>query len=317
MSEFLIYGDPHIRYQRPVNRKEGFYEQLKAKLKEVKKIEKQIQPKVVFGLGDLFDNEASLFFNFLMYDLSEYIQGHISLIGNHDSKNKSVETRGTMLGVVQKHSVVSVPHEDLVLGNVLFRFGHYPIKDTISHECKFNGLKVMLMHDYILSSKETIGARGEFKEAKNIKTDFDIYLLGHYHFPFAENNLCEGITREKHKVLFYNPGSLLRLTTKEKDYNRIPKVAILKVNDEDASFKLTEINLECALDYKDVYDFEGVNKKKGLKSLESKFVDSIKENISNNYDREELILNHIKEVSKDKDVNDYVSRKIEQWKERK
>lgn len=313
MSKYLIYGDPHIRYKRPVNRKEGFYEELKAKLKEISEIEGKVKPNKVFGLGDLFDNEASSFLSFLMYDVSKYLKGHISLIGNHDSKKKSLDTRGTMLGVMEEHNIVSVPKEDMIIGNVLFRFAHYPIKDEISHECDFKGLKVMLSHDVIIPTKESEGIFYDYKKANSLKTDFDIYLLGHYHFPFAEKILCNGINREEHKVMFYNPGSLVRLTTKEKDYNRIPKIAILEVDDVDASFKLREMDLACAKPYKEVYDFDKIEKKKEVKDMESKFVNSLKENISNNYDREEVILKHIEDVSTDKEVNTYVRKQIDEW----
>lgn len=313
MSKFIIYGDPHIRYKRPANRKESFYEELKAKLKDIFEFEKAVRPNAVFGLGDLFDNEASNFLSFLMYDLSQYIKGHYSLIGNHDSKKKSLELRGTMLGVLNSHGIIKVPTSDLIIGNVLFRFAHYPIRDEIDHSCEFKGLKVMLAHDTIIPLSEGKDVNYEYKRTSSLETDFDIYFLGHYHFPFTEKVACQGITRMKHNVLFYNPGSILRLTTKEKDYDRIPKIAILEVN-EDATFKLKEMDLQSAKDYKEVYDFEEVRKKKDMKDMESKFVNSIKENISNNYDREEVILKHIEEVSKDQEVNAYVSRKIEEWK---
>ncbi|MFA5153303.1 MAG: metallophosphoesterase family protein [Clostridia bacterium] len=310
---YLFFGDPHIRYKRPENRKEGFYEQLKEKLREVKSIAKKFEIKETFCLGDLFDNEASLFFNFLMYDISDYLQGYNTLIGNHDSKLKSLETRGTMLGVLEKHGIVKIPKEDLIIGNVLFRFAHYPIKDQVSHECNFNGIKVMLSHDVILPPSESKDIRYEFKETNKLKTDFDLYILGHYHFPFSEKVVCEGINREKHKVLFYNPGSLLRLTSKEKDYKRKPKVAILFTDDNNSSFSLKEIDLECALDYKEVYDFDIIEKKKENKEMESKFVKSIKENLNESYNKEETIISHIKKISQDKEVNDYVSGKIEQY----
>lgn len=314
MSKFIIYGDPHIRYKRPENRKEGFYDELREKLKEIKSLEKELNVDAVFGLGDLFDNEASKFLEFLMYDLSEFIFGHNSLIGNHDSKSKSIVTRGTMLGVMEKHKIIKVPINNIVIKNVLFRFAHYPLRDTISHSCEFKGLKVMLVHDSIIPPSEAKNIKFDYKPTSKIDTDFDIYFCGHYHFPFAEKISCNGITRMKHQVLFYNPGSLLRLTTREIDYNRTPKIAILEVKEE-GKYNLKEMDLQSAKPYKEVFDFDKSDKKKEIKDMESKFVNSIKESINNDYDSEEVILNHIKEVSKCKETNDYVERKIQQWKE--
>lgn len=75
------------------------------------------------------------------------------------------------------------------------------------------------------------------------------------------------------------------------------------------------MDLQSAKPYKEVFDFDKSDKKKEIKDMESKFVNSIKESINNDYDSEEVILNHIKEVSKCKETNDYVERKIQQWKE--
>ena len=54
---FLVFTDPHIRGNAPINRKDNFVETQKAKFREVIQIAQDFNTDYLLCGGDLFDNQ--------------------------------------------------------------------------------------------------------------------------------------------------------------------------------------------------------------------------------------------------------------------
>lgn len=89
---------------------------------------------------------------------------------------------------------------------------------------------MLLDHEFFTGVKHTI--------IDDVQTSADLVLAGHYHPGFKE--------REKDGVWFYNPGSMLRIENTAENHKNRPKVMIIDIDAETATFTSNYVELQSA-----------------------------------------------------------------------
>lgn len=281
MNNYIIVGDPHIKYTAPTFRKETYFEELKDKLNQINIIAKNNQARVI-TLGDFFNSYVEDHFESIMYEISDMIYGWFSLIGNHDCKNTEGNLKGTSFGVLETVGYIRTEPP------AFLDFYHYFKRETFPKQSKN---KIALIHDYIMpkGTKENF----EYKECK--ENGYNIVFCGHYHYPF---DVTVGNTR------YINPGSLMRSTVKELQLNRTPEVILF--NDQSLDVKHIPLEVKPLIEVSNTLEENKLDK-----TFESKFVDMIlKNDLANNNSND--IINLLQKNNVEISIIEYIERKLKE-----
>lgn len=281
MANYVIVGDPHIKYTAPTFRKETYFEELKDKLNQINIIAKNNQARVI-TLGDFFNSYVEDHFESIMYEISDMIYGWFSLIGNHDCKNTEGNLKGTSFGVLETVGYIRTEPP------AFLDFYHYFKRETFPKQSKN---KIALIHDYIMpkGTKENF----EYKECK--ENGYNIVFCGHYHYPF---DVTVGNTR------YINPGSLMRSTVKELQLNRTPEVILF--NDQSLDVKHIPLEVKPLIEVSNTLEENKLDK-----TFESKFVDMIlKNDLANNNSND--IINLLQKNNVEISIIEYIERKLKE-----
>ena len=281
MNNYIIVGDPHIKYTAPTFRKETYFEELKDKLNQINIIAKNNQARVI-TLGDFFNSYVEDHFESIMYEISDMIYGWFSLIGNHDCKNTEGNLKGTSFGVLETVGYIRTEPP------AFLDFYHYFKRETFPKQSKN---KIALIHDYIMpkGTKENF----EYKECK--ENGYNIVFCGHYHYPF---DVTVGNTR------YINPGSLMRSTVKELQLNRTPEVILF--NDQSLDVKHIPLEVKPLIEVSNTLEENKLDK-----TFESKFVDMIlKNDLANNNSND--IINLLQKNNVEISIIEYIEKKLKE-----
>lgn len=281
MANYIVVGDPHIKYIAPTFRKETYFEELKDKLNQINIISKNNQARVI-TLGDFFNSYVEDHFESIMYEISDMIYGWFSLIGNHDCKNTEGNLKGTSFGVLETVGYIRTEPP------AFLDFYHYFKRETFPKQSKN---KIALIHDYIMpkGTKENF----EYKECK--ENGYNIVFCGHYHYPF---DFTVGNTR------YINPGSLMRSTVKELQLNRTPEVILF--NDQSLDVKHIPLEVKPLIEVSNTLEENKLDK-----TFESKFVDMIlKNDLANNNSND--IINLLQKNNVEISIIKYIEKKLKE-----
>lgn len=281
MANYVVVGDPHIKYTAPTFRKETYFEELKDKLNQINIIAKNNQARVI-TLGDFFNSYVEDHFESIMYEISDMIYGWFSLIGNHDCKNTEGNLKGTSFGVLETVGYIRTEPP------AFLDFYHYFKRETFPKQSKN---KIALIHDYIMpkGTKENF----EYKECK--ENGYNIVFCGHYHYPF---DVTVGNTR------YINPGSLMRSTVKELQLNRTPEVILF--NDQSLDVKHIPLEVKPLIEVSNTLEENKLDK-----TFESKFVDMIlKNDLANNNSND--IINLLQKNNVEISIIKYIEKKLKE-----
>lgn len=283
--KFMFITDTHFRVNNPVRRQDNFFAACFNKLSWV--IEKYKETKCDFILhgGDLFDSYRPSFkciYSFLnCIGNTKWIQ----VLGNHDiiGGDSSSYFYGCM-GMLELYKNFEILDK---IGNEQFSLVGCNYYSGIDTETNFeneelDGTVVLCVHSMILENRNSLFDGIYYKD---IRTNADIVLSGHYHPGFRR-------ALEYNGTIFINPGSLLRLSAISAN-DRVPKIVIIEITN---SIKIDFVNIEGCGDFQEIF------------SEEDKNVD-----VSLNLDRIEFtkadLISRIKEVSRangiDKCIIDY------------
>ena len=226
--KILHITDSHGTVKSPESRTDLFYLTFLRKLAEITYIVKLQKIDMVLHTGDLF--HSSRVSNKFMGQVAEIIQGWgvplYVVPGNHDIDGYTIDTIDqTSLGLLAKTGVLTLLTRDnpirinavqqpdgRVFTVAISGQEYYPEIDTGNME-DFEmqqdeaDINILAIHGYIADTQQHPNIRCTYP--KDIITDADIILSGHYHRSFA---LDVGDTS------YYNPGSMLRVEMT--DYNK-------------------------------------------------------------------------------------------------
>jgi DNA repair exonuclease SbcCD nuclease subunit len=256
--KILFFTDTHLRSSNPKNRKDDFPKTLEEKLLEITQIVDEYGIDYVIHGGDLFDRPDTSVLTVTKYaNIIKKINKPIYIVsGNHDIFGLNPATLDrTMLGLLGNLNFLNIIRDKdkiiLEKDNIRVQITGRPysydidssisnyILDTVDSNCNYS---INIVHGMLLDRPFITGIPYTLID-DILETKADITLSGHYHAGF-------GVIFKNNKY-FINPGSLVRITNSIKEIERMPKVAIITL-DETISIEL--IPLEVAKSGYEVLD---------------------------------------------------------------
>lgn len=286
--KILHITDSHATMKSPIGRQDQYYISFLKKLMEVAYVVKQEGIDCIVHTGDLFHTAR----------VSNKFAGHVSEIikgmnipfyvvpGNHDIEGYSINTIDqTILGLLAKAGVVSLLTRDSPVSFVIndafvvalsgqeyyanIDEGNISDFDMQQSLCDFN---VLAIHSYISDVPQHPNIKHTL--AKDIVTNADIILSGHYHQQFEYHDANADI---------YNPGSMMRV--EQNDYNKthIPQYGVLEIElteDGDIQYDYKFHNFKSALPSIQIFDYQTKYQNKRQTITIDAFKDSLNNTVS-------------------------------------
>ena len=241
----LQITDSHGTVKAPESRTDLFYLTFLRKLAEITYVIKLQKIDMVIHTGDLFN--ISRVSNKFMGQVAEIIKGWgvpvYVVPGNHDIDGYSMETIDqTSLGLLSKTNVFTLlTRQNPIRVNAKSLNGqdftvaisgqeYYAQIDTGNMEDfemqqPDGDINILAIHGYIADTQQHPNIRCTYP--KDIITDADIVLSGHYHRSFA---VSAGDTD------YYNPGSMLRVEMTEYNKTHMPQYGVLNLDLDDQGY---------------------------------------------------------------------------------
>ncbi len=223
--KIIYFADSHLRLNVPVRRKENmedWSEKIFSKIEKILQISKGESADMIICGGDFFDYDTP---SYTLYNrVADVLKNNeipfYIVPGNHDIFNANINTlyRTALMGL-ERSNLVNVFVDSIVKDNVEIIPIPYMIEEANFKYEKKSDFQIIIPHLMLSDSELPF----DFYLIDNIETNADLFLCSDYHKPFDK---LIGDTR------YVNPGSLLRLSAIEHNYNRNPKVAMIDIEDE-------------------------------------------------------------------------------------
>lgn len=307
LLRFVVVLDPHIRGNRPINRKDDLQETLQRKVKEVIEIAKEFRADAFLCAGDLFEvpiPSLEIAGEIMSLFLSAGIPFYI-VPGNHDfyAANPITLPR-TLLGYTNALGALTIVDEnspqivkkDGIKVKITGQSYHSEIdrRDPKLDYCveKTEGYRTIHLVHGMLSDGGFIP--GDVTQIDDIlETEADITIAGH-------NHLGWGIIEREGKY-FINPGGLLRLSNHPAEMARKVGVALIEIDMDNIKCEIRE--LKSALPAEDVLDRTKVEEAAVLESKLEEFSKALQETTElNSTDVEEIIRQAVIDSDESSDV---------------
>lgn len=235
--KILHITDSHGTVKSPESRTDLYYLTFLRKFAEITYAVKLHKIDMVLHTGDLF--HTSRVSNKFMGQVAEIIKGwgvpFYVVPGNHDIDGYSIDTIDqTSLGLLAKTGILTLLTRDNPIRLTEKQNGqnftvaisgqeYYSEIDTgnmtdFEMQQDEADMNILAIHGYIADTKQHPNIRCTYP--KDIVTDADIILSGHYHRSFA---LDAGDTA------YYNPGSMLRVEMTEYNKTFTPQYGVLEI----------------------------------------------------------------------------------------
>jgi DNA repair protein SbcD/Mre11 len=295
--KFLFFTDSHLRDSRPRNRIDDFYRNQFEELNELANLVLEYDVDALLCGGDLLHVPKPS--HELIRDLigwAKYINVPIySVIGNHDTVGYQMDSIGNNgIGVLFESEAFHELTEKVFEEEKIYIKGINAKvqEDGYGYEIdpKYHGYtKLIVSHNYVIPEESMMF---EYMHPKNIPTNADLVLLGHYHHPF---DVQIGNTR------FINPGALSRWEIDSA--NRIPMVLLIDITN--GIVKIEKIPLVCAKKAEEIFDLQGVGVEKAKEDQLKSFMNSLEQTNFETNDIEQLVLS----VGKNQGIADNILNK--------
>lgn len=231
--KILHITDSHGTVKSPESRNDLYYLTFLRKLKELEYIIKGNDIDMVIHTGDLF--HTSRVSNKFMGQTAEIIKGwNVPMYvvpGNHDIDGYTIETMDqTSLGLLTKTGVIKLldrahpkkfiigEHTVCISGQEYYANIDSGNPDDYDMQQIDGDINILAIHGYVADTPQNPHIRCTY--IKDIVTNADIVLSGHYHRSFAV---------EAGGVGFYNPGSMMRVEMTDWNKTHMPQYGILEL----------------------------------------------------------------------------------------
>ena len=252
--KFLFYTDTHYKDHAPKGRIDNVMDSQFDELRDILELSREHDVDFLIHGGDFFDNRKPSH-QLVVHMLDWFTLLHLPVytaIGNHDLLGYNLDSvKNSGLGVLLESGAVDKIDTFLEFSdsNTVIRAVH----STLDFEQKYvfldkdkEKVKIAISHNYVIPT-ETMPYG--FIHPRDIKTDADLVLCGHYHTPFDH---VEGKTR------WINPGSISRWSIA--DRHKMPQVLLVEV--KDGTYTVKFIPLKSAKPGFDIFDVDLINSSK-------------------------------------------------------
>jgi len=305
--KFLFFTDSHLRDSRPRFRIDDFYKSQFEELGELANLVLEYDIDVVLCGGDLLHVPKPS--HELVRDLigwAKYINVPIySVIGNHDTVGYQMDAIGSNgIGVLfESEAFHELTEKVFDEEKIVIRGINAKVQEDgygYEFEPKYDEwTKLVVSHNYIIDAESMMF---DFMQPKNVPTNADLVLLGHYHHPFQTQ---VGNTR------FINPGALSRWNIDEA--NRTPTVLLIEI--ENGRIDVKYIPLACAKKAEEIFDLTKVGAQKEKEDQLKSFMESLENTSFETNDIEALVLAAGKNQGIDERILNKSLEKIREAKE--
>lgn len=233
--KILHITDSHGTVKSPESRNDLYYLTFLRKLKELEYIIKGNGINIVIHTGDLF--HTSRVSNKFMGQTAEIIKEWgvpvYVVPGNHDIDGYTIETMDqTSLGLLAKTGVIELldrmhprkfvigkgKHTVCISGQEYYADIDSGNPDDYDMQQVDGDINILAIHGYVADTPQNPHIKCTY--IKDIVTNADIVLSGHYHRSFAV---------EAGGVGFYNPGSMMRVEMTDWNKTHMPQYGILEL----------------------------------------------------------------------------------------
>ena len=302
-----FFTDNHLRGNNSTNRIGNYYQDSIAKLKEILSIAKQNKSPFILCGGDLIDSAIiSLTICDEIIDLVEKNGIPIyTLVGNHPlfGHNWEVSHATTTAHIFRRTELIKkldtlggipcfIEDDDVIIKG--FDYSH-DVEESIKNDGLILGQetkkwKIAITHSFI--TPKPFLPQVLHVCVDDIKTDFDLVLMGHYHHPWSK--IVEG-------VKFINPGCVGRLKIDEADIE--PSIVLLDTNKRETKI----VKLKSAKPKEEVFDLKKIAEIKHFESDINKFIAELATTKFSETD----VLGMVKEIGKQKKIDKEVITEVE------
>lgn len=268
MLKFLFLTDTHYRDDKPKGRTDDIMQSQFEELGEILQICHKEDVNVVLHGGDFFNTKKPS--HQLVAHILSWIKSLntpvIGVIGNHDVTGYNLDSvNNSGLGVLFESGAVER------LDNLVFEKDKVVIKAVHSSlnfdkdymfGTEFDGYtKIIISHNYVIPADSMPWG---FIHPKDIKTNADLVLCGHYHVPYDYTG--DG-------VRWINPGAVSRWKITERDHT--PQVLLITV--DAGKLTVSYVKLKSAKSGSEIFDIETVAIQKQQERNIEAFANSLNE----------------------------------------
>jgi exonuclease SbcD len=287
---FLFLTDTHFRDVQPKSRIDDIRESQFAKLAEILEIVREYNVDAIYHGGDFFDNKRPS--HKLVADLIDWsrqvgVPIHCT-IGNHDVTGYNLESvNNSGLGVLFESQAlipldkVAYDRDKIVVQSVHVNANAKTNFDTayvIGDEKYRDYVKLIVSHNYVIPIEVPFDG---FVHPKDIKTNANLVLCGHYHEPFEYDTK---------NTKWINPGPLCRW--RSSDRFKKPEVLLIDVGwdvDEEKGYHVRHIPLKSVKPADQVFDVVALETEQRQEDDIKKFVNSLEQTSFQDIDIENII----------------------------
>ncbi len=245
--KILHYTDPHLCEKNPPTRLGNYREDIIDKIKQIMIIGQERSVDITTCGGDLFGPKTpGSTKHSMIYELSSIYNSfpitHLANPGNHDLTDDNMDSLSSQpLGVLFASKVLKQMTNSLPVfekGDLKVRFYAFPFTETPDMDdikCERDpGIDVNILgiHVYASPAGGSLWGKTKVYSYDEIsKSNYDVYLMGHYH---ADNGVvCEDLGLGFNQT-FVNIGSLSRGDHGDNNIDRKPKVCLITITKDES-----------------------------------------------------------------------------------
>ena len=282
--KMVFITDLHLANTPPVNRIDNYNESIFEKVEFVTNYCAEHNIKHLLIGGDIshsYSPSDELIYRLVSLIVKADLQMYF-VYGNHDLQGGNPKyIHKTNFGLLEKYDwCYNVAKESVVLADCVIAGHNYKAKKEADHIWGLPKLpvdvgkkpKLLMVHPMVVNEK-TLFIDGKFKQVnvKEVETDADLLLCGHYHFGFPKV-IKVRLLEKLHRIV--NPGSIARISLRQAQETNGPRLAQITVKEGKVWVKLVKIPCK---PIEEIFDEENYLREKKVARSRDNFIHVMQE----------------------------------------
>jgi len=311
---FITFTDIHVSDHNPQNRLGSYKRDILYKLDQIGRVGNKLGVDFYLCGGDLYDHKAPMRNSHnlnreLMSIFNSYGAPVYATEGNHDLRNDSyVNFEDQPISVLyESGSLRQLRNEIVKKGDLKVSLRAFPFEENpdfynIPKADKDSDCRVCIMHVYSTPNGGQLFKQKLYSYEEISVLGDDIFLMGHYHVDQG----VKKIDVNGHDQHFINVGAISRGALSEDNIKRDPKICLVTITKSasEVAIKTQQVKLKVR-PVEEIFDLKRKEEEKKKIEEAEDFVDKLKENISEDSEKDD-IGTEVDKLGLDKKVMDKV-----------